>query len=79
MAVDENVAHCIRCDRTIEWFKWATDDQPPTDATVWYSRGNYGSTVWDEFGPNSSRAEAAVCDSCFVWLRDNGRLAIRRD
>jgi len=35
---------------------------PPSDATIWRSRGNYGSTVWDSC--SSAYLEAYICDDC---------------
>ena len=77
MNEQNNTAHCIRCDRPIEWYEWATSHQPPSGATVWTTHGNYGSTEYDPMG-SGEYMEGGVCDPCFVVLKDRGQIAPRQ-
>jgi hypothetical protein len=49
------------------------DHNQPYEATVFYSRGQYGSTVWDEF-PGRDVIEINVCDKCLLEEADKGNI-----
>jgi hypothetical protein len=57
--------NCIVCDKKLE-----LDDCGPSGATVFYSHGNFGSTLFDPFQETISRSDtstllhAVVCDDC---------------
>jgi len=49
---------CLICEKAIE-----ADDVAVRDATIWTSRGNFGSTVYDPVD-GGSYLEALLCDEC---------------
>jgi len=61
---------CIVCDKEISGCLGFDEDgndsfsNPPDDATVWTSVGNYGSTLFDMGEHTGERLECYVCDDC---------------
>lgn len=56
---------CFCCDKKLESCGREPDDiqNPPCDATVWQSVGNYGSTVFDGIYSDVV-LELYICDDC---------------
>jgi hypothetical protein len=57
---------CFVCDKNLGAAMTGDDcgpEIPPSGATVWYTGGNYGTTVFDPMNSNK-RLEAYVCDEC---------------
>jgi hypothetical protein len=64
---------CLVCGSELEWAGPPVDDDPevsrvetPPQGTTFTSRGNYGSTVWDEPFSSNAFLKVAVCDDCLV-------------
>jgi hypothetical protein len=55
---------CLICEKEIE-----SDAVSVSNATLWTSRGNYGSGVYDPLDPGAS-LEALICDACLVQKKD---------
>lgn len=73
LGIKEHIMVCIVCEKELSSaYKYSTEPScPPNDATVWYTHGNYGSTIWDEEVKNTSsykkyRLEAYICDKCLT-------------
>jgi hypothetical protein len=75
---------CFACGRTIVSAKDGKTkmmefSDPPSDATCWTTRGNYGSTLFDR--PSqwcNERLEITVCDECVRKGMLDGRVLIFR-
>lgn len=60
--------HCLVCGEQLKHL-WDAEDQNPNDAVVWRTKGNYGSTVYDN--PDALQSlEAYVCDRCMTKHAD---------
>lgn len=77
--------HCIVCRKELKACGGKlTPDYPPSGAIVFYSRGNFGSTVFDrEMDRSGEQLELYVCDECvkeraeLVWYVEP--VAVRAD
>lgn len=58
---------CIVCNKALDSAIPAhiESENQPNEGTVFTSRGNYGSTVWDPMS-DSTIIEITVCDECLV-------------
>ena len=70
---------CLRCDKQLN-DSFQRDLWPipaPSEGTLFTSRGNYGSTLWDP-GPSPDRRYllAVICDECLSALRETGQIFI---
>lgn len=54
------MSKCFKCDKAIQMLQIV---EAPLDATIWTSRGNFGSAVYDP-GPSDSHLEICICDDC---------------
>ncbi len=53
---------CIVCDKDIK----LNECQYPDDGTMWHTGGNWGSTVYDEFGYPDIQLVCCICDECLI-------------
>lgn len=60
---------CFICEKDLKVALYGDPETPPKDATVWYAKGNYGTTVFDPIGSNR-RLEAYICDECLKSRAD---------
>lgn len=62
---------CMVCGTVLESALPATidTDNQPSDGTVFTSRGQYGSTVWDPMN-DSDFIEITICDACLIKHKD---------
>lgn len=64
---------CIVCGAELEpAFKDSTAVNQPYRGTVFYTHGQYGSTVFDEMG--REKLEITVCDRCMVKKAEEGTI-----
>ncbi len=68
--LETHAMHCLVCGNALTPLSSSEpEDQHPNDAVVWYSKGNYGSTVYDD--PSGLQSlEAYVCDPCMKERAD---------
>jgi hypothetical protein len=61
---------CLICDKEIERLSGLLEEfrDPPNNAMVWISRGNYGSTEFDSVA-RDEQLEAYICDPCVAQRR----------
>lgn len=78
------VRNCFVCGRVIQSAMDRDEkdpaypfDDPPSRATCWVTRGNYGSTVFDPHGTDEM-LEMIVCDDCLKRHADRV-VTFRRD
>jgi len=65
---------CFKCEKPLRGAFCGTLKQPfdeaPSDATVWTTRGNWGSGVLDQAPYDPETFEISICDECFVAHRN---------
>lgn len=59
--------HCLVCDRQV-LNDGSEDHVQPSGGTSFYTRGHYGSTIFDPMD-NQTRLEVVICDPCIVAKR----------
>ena len=70
--------NCICCEKSIKHCGPDGEDcfsNPPNDATVWTSHGNYGSTLYDPMDGKDT-LETFICDEC---LKKKAKFIYRYD
>jgi hypothetical protein len=73
MKENEFVLDCIVCKDKIDWNGSPTGKNNPYGATVFTSRGNYGSTVFDPI-MGGDFLEINICDKCLKYAAQNQRV-----
>lgn len=53
-----------------------TNGNHPSDGVECSTRGNYGSTVWDEACVSTKVLSFNVCDGCLTAAADKGRIGV---
>lgn len=78
-----NKRYCFKCGEKLvsamsgkESF---TVNCPPSNALVFTSRGNYGSTIFDPFMDSSDYLEIMICDSCVKSNLDRVKRVVKTE
>lgn len=66
---------CLRCGRELEVVFEDVAPLQPSGGTMFKSRGNYGSTVWDPGASSRDYLLANICDECLSTAAREGRVA----
>ncbi len=69
---------CVVCGKGLKpSFEDSMDDEsPPGAATVFTSRGNFGSTMWDPSPSSDDYLQVTICDKCLSQAAATGRVLL---
>jgi hypothetical protein len=68
---------CAKCGEDVQVENWGGGVPLPVNGTMFTSRGNYGSTVWDPGGTTDRRyLLAVICDKCMRELAMAGSILV---